>query len=158
MRNNVRYSEVRVLTLLSLIEGAIIVAGKTASPVTCNRILSTQRHCKAAVDGWPLVGDERKTALAVVENLKQIADGLNNIWWLKAKPDMNIPGMLYISLQLLDDLMLLITNHNKRIWLGNIYGALATLLDKIDPEGKMFLTQERASEVVRAIYKIVGEQ
>jgi tryptophan 2,3-dioxygenase len=71
---------------------------------------------------------------------------------------MTLPGMLYVSLQLVDDLLSIITHEKRRLWLQDIIDGLTILIDKIDPEGVMFLTQERASEIVNVIYTAVGEK
>jgi len=151
-------SAVRVLTILSLIEGAVIQAGRQADPLNFNRVQYVQQCCQTAVNGWVVVGDESPAVKAVMVQLKKISAGLDGLWWLKGKPDMTLPGMLYVSLQLVDDLLSIITHEKRRLWLQDIIDGLTILIDKIDPEGVMFLTQERASEIVNVIYTAVGEK
>jgi len=128
-------SDVRTLTILSLIEGAVIQAKTSADPLTFNRVEYVQNHCQTATNSWYIKGTEVDTIKKVVLNLDAIGEKLNGIWWLKANPKMNTPGMIYISMQLLDDLMLIIKQPKKLRKLQNIFDALTILIDYIDPEG-----------------------
>ena len=149
--------DVRVLTILSIIEGAVIQAGQSANPLLFNRVSYAQQHCKIATNSWVIVGQEGPTINQVQKKLRATGEKLNEVWWLKVKPEMNTPGMLYISMQLLDDLMRQVKLLKKSKKLENIFDALEILLEELDPEGEMKLTQDRAKEVVDIIYSVVGE-
>lgn len=151
-------SDVRTLTLLAIIEGAVLQAKMSADPLIYNRVEYAQKHCQIAVNSWYVKGSELETIKKVKVHLDAIEVNLNGIWWLKAKPEMNTPGMIYIGMQLLDDLMLIVKQPKRNIKLQNIHDALTVLIDQIDPEGEMHLTQDRAKEVVDAVYNVIGEK
>lgn len=150
---------VRVLTILAYIEGAIsIVETEHTNPLLKNRVEYTRLTCSVASAEWQVVGDNSELSEALGKTLMKITEELDKIWWLKINTNMNYPGMCYIAMQLLDDLMQLVTDQQRSLWLQNIFDALTILIDYVDPEGEMILTQDRAQEVTKAIYKIAGEK
>lgn len=151
-------SDVRILTLLSLIEGAVLQAKLCADPLTFNRVQYVQQHCQIATNSWHVLGSEAATIKKVMVVLTAVGEKLDVIWWLKANPKMNVPGMIYVSMQLLDDLMLTVKQPRRLRKLQNIFDALTLLIDYIDPEGAMTLTQDRAKEVVEAVYSGLEEE
>jgi len=158
MKTRSSRADIRVLTLLSLIEGAVLQASVNADPMMFNKIQYVKQHCQTATNTWKVMGEEVDTIREVLIRLKSIQEEFEKIWWLKANPEMNVPGMIYISMQLLDDLMSLVKQPVKSRALQNIFDGLTLLVDKLDPEGAMTLTQERATEVTTAIYSVVGER
>lgn len=152
-------SAVRVLTILAYIEGAVsIVETEHTNPLLKNRVEYTRMACSVASHEWEVIGDSPELIEALRVNLVKITGELNKIWWLTINTNMNYPGMCYIAMQLLDDLMALITDPRRSLWLQNIYDALTILIDHVDPEGEMILTQDRAQEVTKAIYSVAGEK
>lgn len=157
MNRTASRSTIRVLTVLSFITGAVeIASNQCADPLSFNRVQYVKKHCEIAVNRWAAIGDPEDAVLKFVPVFNRINENLNNIEWLKIKEEMNYPGMCYVAMQLLDDLMLLITDKSRSILLQNIYDSLTGLLLFIDPEGEMYLTQDRAQEIVTAIYDVVG--
>jgi len=150
---------VRVLTILAYIEGAVsIVETEHTSPLLKNRVAYARLACTVASREWEVIGDTPELVEELRVNLVKITGELNKIWWLTINTNMNYPGMCYIAMQLLDDLMALITDPRRSLWLQNIYDALTILIDHVDPEGEMILTQDRAQEVTKAIYSVAGEK
>ena len=149
---------VRVLTILAYIEGAIsIVETEHTSPLLKARVEYTRLACSVASKNWKIIGDTPELIAELQSNFVGITKELDKIWWLKINTNMNYPGMCYIAMQLLDDLMELVTDPRRSLWLQNIYDALSILIDHVDPEGEMILTQDRAQEVTKAIYSVAGE-
>jgi hypothetical protein len=151
-------NDVRTLAILSLIEGAVLQAKMSADPLTFNRVEYARQHCQIATNNWYIHGSEAATIKRVLAALAAIGKKLDSLWWLKANAKMNVPGMIYISMQLLDDLEASVKQAKRRRMLQNILDALTVLVDHIDPEGAMILTQDRAKEVVDLIYEVVGEK
>lgn len=148
---------VRVLTILAYIEGTItLVESEHGDPIIDSRITYTRQQCSIATDAWEVIGDRKELGHALAKVMLGVNDKLKQIWWLDAKPNMNYPGLCYISMHLLDDLMPLIKSQGKTLMLQNIYDALTLLIDYVDPEGEMFLTQERADTITNCIYDVVG--
>lgn len=151
-------SGVRVLTILAFIEGAItVVKDKHADPLVMGTVSHTKNMCMEAMNNWPIMGDNEAVTAKCYLKIQEIKEGLDKIWWLKVKPEMNYPGMCYLAIQLLDDLMRFIKDNKKLLLLQDIYDGLETLTDHVDPDGKMYLTQDRAQEIVSVIYGVVGE-
>lgn len=151
-------ADVRALTVLCFIEGAVsLIKLNHVDPVIYNKVEYVEYHCKTATTGWPINQDSKATHTACAFNMARIKGRLDNIWWLKVKEEMNYPGLAYVALQLLDDLMTLVKNKEKSLMLQNIYDGLEVLTEYADPEGKMYLTQDRAQEIVGSIYEVVGE-
>lgn len=148
----------RVLSILAFIEGCVTtVATNHTEPLIQKRVHYARQACTQLTNKWPTIGDPEDIIIQTRKNFAAIATNLNNIWWLKIKEDMNYPGLCYVAQQLLDDLMRLIRDKEKLEMLQEAYDGLTVLLDFVDPEGVMFLTQDRAQEIVNAVYSVVGE-
>lgn len=149
---------VRVFTILTYIEGAVTIATRKADPLSKPAAEYVLEKCKIAKNSWKGAGDWDNVLTTSVLHMYDIYGKLKQIWWLEPSPEMNYPGMCYISMQLVDDLMTLINNPQRKGWLQDIFEGLTVLIDRMDPQGEMFLTQDRAQEVVNAIYSVVGER
>lgn len=150
---------VRILTVLCFIEGAIVVVDEEhKDPITERTIKECRKRCQQAFDAWPVVGDRELLISYTLVNIVRVQKALDDIWWLKAKPEMNYIGMCYIAMHLLEDVMLMIKKSNRYKMLQRIHDELSKLINYADPEGAAFLTQERADEVSKAVYSVIGER
>lgn len=147
------------MVILAAIEGAVTMVGRHhADPLIANKVEAARLACSHATRNWPIFQDGMVLREEASKQLMEIHGKMDAIWWLRAKPTMNYPGMCYLAIEMAIDLMQLIANPQRQGWLEDIVDKIKVLVDYVDPDGEMLLTQDRALEIKRAIYSVVGEE
>ena len=115
-------------------------------------------NCWGVIQSWPNPDAKNRLEDQVRSAHESIDKALEPVSWLQPNQEINYVGLLYVAQQMLDDLLQLIANKQRKSMILSVMKDLANMLDEIDPDGELYVSMQQASEVTDAIYSVVGEK
>jgi len=152
-------SGARVLTILSYADACLkLTKNWHRDEATVALIDAAQERCFFTLANWPAADHDGTLIDQVRRHNAGINEALDKVEWVRTGINADPTGMCYVAMQMIDDLLRLITNKQRRGWLETVHHLLTDVINHIDPDGSLFFSQDQAAELTTAVYNVTGEE
>ena len=152
-------SGARVLTILAYTDACLkLTKNWHTDDDTVALVDAAQERCFFTLANWPVFDQSGSLATRVRKHNSDISAALDKVEWVRTGINADPTGMCYVAMQMIDDLLRLITNKQRRGWLETVHYLLTDVINHIDPDGSLFFSQDQAAELTAAVYSVTGEE